>query len=83
MSRTATLPLPVRRLLTDAEAAAYCGVSVNTFRAHVPITPVKIASCVRYDRKDLDKWLDSQGQHRAMTADDWLERIGEGGGARD
>ena len=54
-----TLPLPPKRLLTAREAATYCGFnSVNGFIAHVKISPVKFGKIVRYDRLDLDDFLD-------------------------
>lgn len=71
-----SLPLPNRLLLTTDEAADYCGVSVNTFRAHVPVAPVKIGSSVRYDRRALDRWAANQNP---LSGDDWLERLDAGG----
>jgi len=78
MTRALALPLPAKRMLTEQEAAAYCGVSVNTFKARVKIPPVRIGNCVRYDVRALDEWADSQGGNREMTADDWLERLDVG-----
>lgn len=78
----ATLPAPTRRLLTDKEAAAYCGVSVNTMITHIAIQPVRIGSCVRYDVRALDRWLDRKSNSAPMTADDWLERLDEDQGER-
>lgn len=49
---------PARRMLTTEEAADYCGLSVNSFRAYIKIPPVNFGRSVRYDRKDLDEWLD-------------------------
>ena len=31
---------PARRMLTIEDAADYCGLSVNSFRAHIRIEPV-------------------------------------------
>jgi predicted DNA-binding transcriptional regulator AlpA len=77
------LPLPQRLLLTSEEAADYCGVSVNTFKAHVKVAPVKIGSSVRYDRRELDRWAANQNRSEPLTGDDWLERLDAGGaGAR-
>lgn len=72
------LPLPERLLLTTEQAASYCGVSANTFRAHVRVRAVRVGSLIRYDRRDLDKWASSQGQSEPVTADDWLERLDAG-----
>lgn len=48
------LPLPTKLLLSRDEAADYCGVSVNSFLAHVKVPPVKIGHSVRYDRRSLE-----------------------------
>ncbi len=74
-----SLPLPTKLLLTRSEAAAYCGVSVNTFDAHVKVAPVKIGSCVRFDRRTLDRWALHQNQSEPLSGDDWLERLDAGG----
>ncbi len=76
------LPLPTRRLLTVSEAASYCGVSAPTLKAHIRVPPVKIGNSVRYDVKELDRWLDSRSQSEPISGDDWLGRLDEGEGAR-
>lgn len=81
MSRAA-LQLPTRRLLTTEEAASYCGVSVPTMRAHIRVQPVKIGNSVRYDVKELDRWLDARSQSEPVSGDDWLRLLDEGEGAR-
>jgi predicted DNA-binding transcriptional regulator AlpA len=73
--KAVTLPLPEPLLLSTDEAAAYFGVSVNTFRAHVKVAPVKIGSSVRYDRRSLDQWAANQNRSEPLTGDDWLERL--------
>lgn len=52
---------PARRMLTAEEAADYCGFkSVDGFRAHIPVAPVRFGSqVVRYDVRDLDDYLDN------------------------
>lgn len=72
-----SLPLPSRLLLTTEQAADYCGVSVNTFRAHVRIPPVKIGHSVRFDRRALDRWVARQNQSEPLTGDDWLGKLDE------
>ena len=53
------MSVPPRRMLTPAQAADYCGFkSVNGFRAYVRVPAVKFGSNVRYDRVDLDVYLD-------------------------
>jgi predicted DNA-binding protein (UPF0251 family) len=74
-----TLPLPQRLLLNQEEAASYCGVSVNTFRAHVKVTAVKIGNSVRYDRRVLDRWAARQNSSEPLSGDDWLELLDAGG----
>ena len=81
MSRAA-LPLPARRLLTTEEAASYCGVSVSTLKAHVRVAPVKIGNSVRYDVRELDRWLDARRQSEPVSGDDWLRLLDESEGAR-
>jgi hypothetical protein len=50
---------PAPRMLTSEQAADYCGFkSVNGFLAYVKVTPVKFGKNVRYDRADLDDYLD-------------------------
>lgn len=80
MTTRAAILLPVKRLLTKQEAAAYCGVSVNTLIAHVRISPVNIGNCVRYDIRDLDRWIDARANSapvETMTGDEWLDRLDE------
>lgn len=65
----ATLPLPERRMLSVEQAAEYCGLSANTFRARITVHPVQIGRRVLYDRAALDRWLDSlSGQDSAAGA---------------
>ena len=71
------LPLPSRLLLSVEQAADYCGVSVNTFKAHVRISPVKIGQSVRYDRRVLDRWAAHQNRSEPMSGDDWLGKLDE------
>ena len=52
-------------MLTRQEAADYCGfASVDGFEAHIPVSPVKFGKLVRYDRVDLDAYLDGLSQFR-------------------
>lgn len=76
-----SLPLPCRRLLTAQEAAQYLGIkSPATLKAHVKIAPVKIGDSVRYDVRDLDRWIDARTKSQPVTADDWLGRLDEDSG---
>ena len=50
---------PARRMLSRQEAADYCGFkSVNGFESYIQVRPVKFGGMVRYDRADLDAYLD-------------------------
>jgi hypothetical protein len=80
--RDALPPLPTRRLLTAEEAAGYCGISVGTLQAHVPVSPLRLGAAVRYDVRALDKWLDERGKSSPMTGEDWLGLLDEDHGAR-
>lgn len=64
------------RMLSNIEAAAYCGVSVNHFNAHVRVQPVKIGERKLWDREALDRWLDQLGGTRYdhVSGDEWLDR---------
>lgn len=76
-----SLPLPEKRLLTSDEAAAYCGFqSVNGFLAYVKVSPVKFGKNVRYDRIDLDAFLD--GLRDATPKSRWAELAGNAGQGR-
>lgn len=62
---------PARRMLTVEDAADYCGLSVNSFRAYIKIHPVNFGRSVRYDRKDLDEWLDRFRQSPTQNRPVW------------
>jgi hypothetical protein len=47
-----------KRGLSLAEAAEYCGVSDKTLQRHGP-EPSRIGERVVYDRRVLDRWLDT------------------------
>lgn len=66
------------RLLTEKAAAKYLSISVETLRAHVPITKARIGSAVRYDVHDLDAYVDAltgKGKARPRSPDDWLGKL--------
>lgn len=59
---------PAKRMLTTKEAAEYCGfASAGGFVAHIPVAPVKFGKLVRYDRVDLDAYLDDLSQFRTSA----------------
>lgn len=61
------------RGLSEKEAAAYCGVGVESLRTHGP-KPLRIGLRRVYDRKILDAWLDRLSNVTAPSAEDqWME----------
>jgi len=75
---------PEPRLLTQGQAAAYCGVCVEIFRSACPIIPVKLLDRIeRYDRAALDRWIDrlDGNSHSAGLVGEW--RRGRNGRARE
>lgn len=59
---------PEPRLLTQQQAAAYCGLCVSNFRKACRVKPVQMLGRIpRYDRRDLDRWLDSLSPYRDAT----------------
>lgn len=62
MAEVSLMP-PAKRMLTDKEAAEYCGfTSTSTFKAQARVRPVNYGKFVRYDRERLDEWLDTLTQ---------------------
>jgi hypothetical protein len=69
------------RLLTQSEAAEYCRMSVPTFKGKCAVRPIMLlgAKAPRYDRHELDKWIDGL-RHEGNAVDSlesWLERVGK------
>lgn len=60
-------PYPLKRLLTVREAAQYLGISPQTLYNGVcpkskrpfPVKPKRVGKAVRFDIRDLDKFIDS------------------------
>jgi hypothetical protein len=67
------------RLMTLSEAAAYCRMSVATFKAKCKVRPIMIVGerHPRYDRQQLDAWIDSlrDGESHLDEAEVWLDRV--------
>lgn len=67
------LPVPARRMLTAAEAAAYCGApSLEKFRARCPVAGQRLYpgnDGIRYDVERLDRWLDEMAEGGASSPD--------------
>ncbi len=72
------LPLQTARLLTKAQAAAYCGVTPDTFDDYRSrgIVPDPILGTNRWDRKLIDLWLDKASGIASQTnsLDEWRAR---------
>lgn len=67
------------RLLTRAQAAEYCGVSVPTFASVCKVAPIALGAgkrLIRYDIKQLDIWIDGLSQTDTLgDSNYWLERF--------
>src|SRR3954464_11382473 len=70
------------RLLSRDAAAAYCGVTAETFETHVRphVQPVEIGARRLWDVRALDSWLDVRpGLADALRpVEDWLTELGDG-----
>jgi hypothetical protein len=69
------------RLLSRDAAAAYCGLSPETFETVIPVQPISLAARRRlWDIKALDRWLDQQsGLAEPHTpAAEWLGKLRDG-----
>jgi hypothetical protein len=69
------------RLLTERQAASYCGVGLATFRMLCPVRPVALAKSKRLERFDvvaLDQWIDGLSSDSAASGRDWLAAMDEG-----
>lgn len=76
--RTKALPLPTRRMLNRAEAAAYVGVSVNTLDRMIADVlmpgPIRVYGRVLWDVRALDSAIDALPDNDwGDTANDWDE----------
>lgn len=66
------------RLLTREQAAIYCGISVPTFSAHCPVSPISLGPgkrLERYDIHSLDRWIDTLSGAAASSGKDWLAAL--------
>jgi hypothetical protein len=68
------------RLMTIEAACAYLGdVEREKFLAAIApsLLPIKLPDgAVRYDRHDLDRWVDGRGVSKARRSDtEWLEGV--------
>ena len=66
------------RLLTRAQAAVYCGVSLPTFMGICPVRPIALGASKRlerYDLRDLEQWIDTFSGDKASCGRDWLATL--------
>jgi hypothetical protein len=71
-----------QRLLTRAEAAAYCRLSPGVFERECPVIPLIFGSgdrrLYRWDRADLDAWIECyKGGATQSGEPNWLARAGD------
>lgn len=60
-----------KRMLKQSEAADYTGLPVKHFKATCPVQPVEIRpGTVRWDKRDLDKWIDAMKEGPEMATQD-------------
>ena len=66
------------RLLTNAQAASYCGLSIRAFATLCPVRPLALRADSRLERYDitaLDEWIDRLGGLGSKCGRDWLEMM--------
>lgn len=60
-----------KRMLKQAEAADYTGLSSKHFKATCPVRPVEMRpGTVLWDKRDLDKWIDVMKEGAEMATHD-------------
>jgi hypothetical protein len=69
------------RLLSRCAAAAYCGLTAETFEKHIRphVFPIEIGARRLWDVRALDRWLDQRsGLVNALRpVDDWFAELGD------
>jgi len=48
----------MNRLLSQEDAAKYCGLPKSSFPTVCPIAPIRLRAKTLWDRIDLDRWID-------------------------
>ncbi|CCG07047.1 DNA-binding protein [Pararhodospirillum photometricum] len=61
------------RLLSPEQAAAYMALSPSSFRKHVTVKALRLGGIVRYDRLQLDRYVEALGQ--AGPVPDWADTL--------
>jgi hypothetical protein len=84
-STGSTRRLPAQRLLTKAQAAAYCGVCQSTFDLVCPVRPITLGPGTKLRRLDvraIDRWLDDLSGDGSVRNIDWLALLEREHGSR-
>ncbi|AWN43128.1 hypothetical protein DK389_24850 [Methylobacterium durans] len=78
MPRSEGVPAPHSRLLTPAEAASYCRLSRPMFDRLCRVQPITFdgANVRRFDRLDLDRWIEALKSGVMESDDDIIARLG-------
>lgn len=66
------------RLLTRAQAAVYCGVSIPVFSTQCPVRPIALGPSKRLERYDivaLNRWIDEMSGEGPSTPKNWLSLL--------
>jgi hypothetical protein len=75
---TLNIKLSPRRILTEREAADYCGLPAKKFSHFCRVSPVQLPGVnVRYDIRDLDEWLDGMKSGLPNGDDDIIGKLGK------
>jgi hypothetical protein len=71
---------PFKRLLTRAEAAAYCGMSLTSFESICPVRALALGPdkrLQRYDIQALNEWIDRLGSTGSASGKTKEDRLAE------
>lgn len=76
---TYTITVTNQRLLKMPQAASYLNMSIKEFRTICPVAPIDLGTGrdgLRYDRADLDQWLESiKSSNQSARADQLIETL--------
>ncbi len=64
-----------RRMLSQSEAAMYCGLPVKKFPVICNVAPTEIGGKKLFDKKRLDRWLDELSSGEVDSDDAVLGRL--------
>ena len=57
-----------KRMLKQAEAASYTGLTAKHFKATCPVQPIEMRpGSVLWDKRDLDTWIDAMKDGTELT----------------